>query len=57
MPAPGSPAPDQSRYAALMERLAALTTQFAQNVLADESGSVLTLDGERDLAGLPGFVA
>jgi peptidyl-dipeptidase Dcp len=47
---------DQQRYGALMERLAALTTQFGQNVLADETTFVLALDGEADLAGLPDFV-
>jgi len=47
---------DQLRYGALMERLAALTTQFGQNVLADETAFVLMLDGEADLAGLPDFV-
>jgi peptidyl-dipeptidase Dcp len=47
---------DQPRYGALMERLAALTTQFGQNVLADEAAFVLMLDGEADLAGLPDFV-
>ena len=47
---------DQLRYGALMERLAALTTQFGQNVLADEAAFVLMLDGEADLAGLPDFV-
>ncbi|MES2960149.1 MAG: M3 family metallopeptidase [Pseudomonadota bacterium] len=47
---------DQSRYAALMSRLAALTTQFGQNVLADENGYRLPLSGEADLAGLPDFV-
>ena len=46
----------QQRYAALMERLAALTTQFGQNVLADENGYRLSLEGEADLAGLPDFV-
>ena len=46
----------QQRYAALMERLAALTTQFGQNVLADETAYRLTLAGESDLAGLPAFV-
>ena len=46
----------QQRYAALMERLAALTTQFGQNVLADESGYRLALEDEDDLAGLPDFV-
>jgi peptidyl-dipeptidase Dcp len=46
----------QSRYATLMERLAALTTQFGQNVLADENAYRLPLANEADLAGLPGFV-
>ncbi len=46
----------QQRYAALMERLAALTTQFGQNVLADESAYRLVLKDEADLAGLPMFV-
>jgi len=40
----------------VMERLAALTTQFAQNVLHDESSYELRLEGEADLAGLPAFV-
>jgi peptidyl-dipeptidase Dcp len=46
----------QSRYAALIERLAALTTQFGQNVLADENAYRLVLANEADLAGLPDFV-
>ncbi len=46
----------QQRYAELMERLAALTTQFGQNVLADENAFRLSLAGEADLAGLPDFV-
>ena len=46
----------QQRYAALMERLAALTTQFGQNVLADENAYRLSLNSEADLAGLPDFV-
>ncbi len=46
----------QRRYAALMERLAELTTQFGQNVLADESQYRLVLTGESELAGLPAFV-
>ncbi|HRH89343.1 MAG TPA: M3 family metallopeptidase [Rubrivivax sp.] len=50
-------APDaQARYAQLMERLAELTTQFGQNVLHDEAAYQLVLQGEADLAGLPGFV-
>jgi peptidyl-dipeptidase Dcp len=41
------------RLAAIAERLAALSTAFNQNVLADEQGFVLLLEGESDLAGLP----
>jgi peptidyl-dipeptidase Dcp len=48
--------PDQQpRYAQIMERLAQLTTRFAQNVLADEAGFQLEL-AEADLDGLPPFV-
>jgi peptidyl-dipeptidase Dcp len=43
----------RKRLAAIAERLAALSTAFNQNVLADEQGFVLVLEGERDLAGLP----
>lgn len=46
----------QARYAQVMEELARLTTQFAQNVLHDESTWQLVLQGEADLAGLPDFV-
>ena len=46
----------QARYAQVMEELARLTTQFAQNVLHDESSWWLELRGESDLAGLPDFV-
>jgi peptidyl-dipeptidase Dcp len=46
----------QARYAQVMERLAELTTRFAQNVLADEAAFRLELKGEGDLAGLPEFV-
>ncbi len=46
----------QTRYAQLMGRLAELNTQFAQNVLAEESSYQLLLSGEDELAGLPGFV-
>jgi peptidyl-dipeptidase Dcp len=45
----------QPRYAQIMERLAQLTTRFAQNVLADEAGFQLELS-EADLDGLPPFV-
>jgi peptidyl-dipeptidase Dcp len=47
---------EKTRYADIMQRLAALTTQFSQNVLADEASWHLDLDSEIDLAGLPPFV-
>jgi peptidyl-dipeptidase Dcp len=43
----------RERYAQVTEELAQLTTRFAQNLLADEAGFVLQLNGEQDLAGLP----
>jgi peptidyl-dipeptidase Dcp len=43
----------KARLTAIAERLAALATQFGQNVLADEQAFALVLDGEADLAGLP----
>jgi peptidyl-dipeptidase Dcp len=43
----------KARYAAIVERLAALSTQFSQNVLAEEASYRLVLSTERDLAGLP----
>jgi len=46
----------QARYAQVMERLAELTTRFAQNVLHDESSYQLVLRDEAELAGLPAFV-
>ncbi|MBH9554139.1 M3 family metallopeptidase [Inhella gelatinilytica] len=46
----------RERYAAIMQRLAALNTQFAQNVLADEAGYRLVLRTETELAGLPDFL-
>jgi len=45
----------QPRYAQIMERLAQLTTRFAQNVLADEAGFQLEL-ADDELDGLPPFV-
>jgi peptidyl-dipeptidase Dcp len=47
---------DRRRYAQLMEELAALTTEFGQNVLHDETAFQLVLADEAALAGLPGFV-
>jgi peptidyl-dipeptidase Dcp len=46
----------QQRYAQVMQDLAALTTQFAQNVLHDETDWCLPLLLEADWAGLPDFV-
>jgi len=46
----------RQRYAQLMQRLAELTTTFAQNVLHDEVAFALELRGEADLAGLPAFL-
>ena len=46
----------QRHYAQNMQAQAELTTRFAQNVLADESGYQLQLQGEEDLAGLPVFL-
>lgn len=48
--------PARARLAAIVERLAALGTSFAQNVLADEQAWTLVLDGADDLAGLPEFL-
>jgi peptidyl-dipeptidase Dcp len=47
---------EKARLAALNERLAALSTRFGQNVLADETEWRLALAHEGDLAGLPDFV-
>ncbi len=49
-------APDaQARYASIMEKLAELTTQFSQNVLADEAAYRLVLS-ENELTGLPAWL-
>lgn len=45
----------RGRMAAVKERLAVLSTQFSQNVLAEERGWFMPLD-EADLEGLPDFV-
>ena len=47
-------AAERERYAAIVERLATLGTQFGQNVLADEQESVFALT-EAEIAGLPEF--
>ncbi|KAB1074768.1 M3 family metallopeptidase [Methylobacterium planeticum] len=46
----------KARVAEIAARMAELGTQFSQNLLADESGFVLPLTGEADLAGLPPFL-
>ncbi|WP_294925467.1 M3 family metallopeptidase [uncultured Paracoccus sp.] len=45
----------RDRMAAIRERLAVLTTQFAQNVLKDERDFVLPV-GDQDLVGLPDWL-
>lgn len=45
----------QARCAQLMQRLAELSTRYAQNVLADEGAFELAL-GPQDASGLPAFV-
>jgi peptidyl-dipeptidase Dcp len=52
----GLPAEVKKRLAAISERLATLGTTFSQNVLADERGWMLVLEGEDDLAGLPDYM-
>ena len=47
------PASARRRLAEIEERLATLSTQFRQNLLADESEWLLLLHDEDDLAGLP----
>ncbi|MGO4175172.1 M3 family metallopeptidase [Bosea sp. TAF32] len=47
---------DKKRLAAINERLAALGTQFSQNVLKDESSYALFIEDEAGLAGLPEFL-
>ena len=47
------PANARRRLAEIEERLATLSTQFRQNLLADESEWLLLLRDEDDLAGLP----
>ena len=46
----------KARYAAVMQRLAELNTQFSQHVLADEATYQLPLATEADLDGLPEWV-
>jgi peptidyl-dipeptidase Dcp len=49
-------AASKARYAQVVAKLAELTTQFSQNVLADEASYQLLLKTEADLAGLPAFL-
>ncbi|MFV0301318.1 MAG: M3 family metallopeptidase [Paracoccus sp. (in: a-proteobacteria)] len=51
----GLPPADRARLAAIDERLAVLSTQFSQNVLADERDYVLPVPDDR-LAGLPDWL-
>ena len=44
---------DKERLSKINKRLASLFTNFAQNVLADESGWITWIENEEDLAGLP----
>jgi peptidyl-dipeptidase Dcp len=46
----------KQRLAEIIERLATLSTAFSQNVLADEQAFTLSLQGEAEFAGLPGFM-
>ncbi len=43
---------EKARLAAINQRIAVLSTQFGQNILADEEEQWLELDNEADLAGL-----
>ena len=47
---------ERVRYGEIMTQLAALHTQFSQNLLAEEASYTLELKGEEDLAGLPPFM-
>ncbi len=46
----------KARLAEIGERMATLGTAFSQNVLADERDTMLVLETEADLAGLPDFL-
>ena len=50
------PKAEQDRLATINEELAGLGARFGQNVLGDEKGWFLMLNGEVELAGLPEFV-
>lgn len=46
----------RARLAQIAEQKASLSTQFEQNVLADESSYALVLSTEEELAGMPAFL-
>jgi peptidyl-dipeptidase Dcp len=48
--------PERARHAEIVQRLAELTTRFAQNVLHDETSFVLPLPDAASRDGLPEFV-
>ncbi|WP_426129833.1 M3 family metallopeptidase [Pararhizobium sp. PWRC1-1] len=50
------PKPEQETLAGINEKLAGLSTQFGQNVLADEKGWSLILSDGQELEGLPDFL-
>jgi peptidyl-dipeptidase Dcp len=50
------PKESQERLAAINEELAGLGASFGQNVLADESGWKLIIEGEDQLEGIPDFL-
>jgi len=50
------PKPEQETLAGINEKLAGLSTQFGQNVLADEKGWALILFEGPELEGLPDFL-
>ncbi|WP_455269766.1 M3 family metallopeptidase [Rhizobium herbae] len=50
------PKPQQETLAGINEKLAGLSTQFGQNVLADEKGWSLILSDGPELDGLPDFL-
>jgi peptidyl-dipeptidase Dcp len=50
------PKPEQETLAGINEKLAGLSTQFGQNVLADEKGWSLILSDGPELEGLPDFL-
>jgi peptidyl-dipeptidase Dcp len=47
---------DQTKLAAINERLSLLGTNFGQNILADEKVPALILEETKDLAGLPDWL-